>query len=901
MFGNKAIDSLIHNFVFTLASLPFAAMAQEPFFSHSHGLYDEPFVLSVSTTEPLGELYYTLDGSDPRIGGTRFNEPFTIGSTTVVRAATLLPDGIWSNVTTASYLFPESILNQTDKPAGYPALWGSYCQIQGTAIADYGMDPDLTRDPELRPKMLEGLHDLPVISIVTDKDNLFSHERDEERGGIYIYTGCPVGDGIGRGWERPVSFELFGGPSDDDLTVDCCIKLHGGHGRLPEKNPKHAFRLHFKGDYGPSKLRYPVFGESGPAVHNALVLRTFFGYSWTHWDNTQRSKAQYCRDMWARYAQAKMGHPVSLARYAHLFINGMYWGLYNMCERVTDDFCAEKFGGKASDWDVTEVDGGAGNYHAAIADYGNLEAWNQMADLIYTLPNKRENYLRLIGLDSQGKPSPDCPPLLDVDNFIDYMLINLYGGNSDWDHHNWYAYRNRVSADKGFRFICWDTETIFISQTDNLTNKNNRGCPTGFLNRLMKEPPFAHRFHEAAQRHLFHGGALTPESAICLWDSLYGTISMALYDESARWGDYRRDVHPYSSRGSLYTVDGLYQSERKRLLNSYFPSRTSLFVKQLQDRGWFPSAPAPEFSLDGRAIGYATSHVNMGSELRITGDDVYYTTDGADPVSWMKGSAGTVTPSAVHVSSGADILESLDWYNLPDTIMVSAISRSGTEWSPIVRVRLVVEHPVPDYSFSAQPPVFRRGANGRVSLCVDNQKPFCAWQADVVLPEGIEWALDSDGKPICQLSTERTTTDNHTLSFGKLSSGAIRLTCRQRKGIPFEGNSGETAVITLRSVPATPQGTYTLELRNVRITDDSGEVHAQGNTSCAILVCDATRGDLNGDGAVDYEDLSLMRDIVLGMGKDGREVADLNGDGAVDGADLVRLSRAILGFVDLDE
>ena len=109
--------------------------------------------------------------------------------------------------------------------------------------------------------------------------------------------------------------------------------------------------------------------------------------------------------------------------------------------------------------------------------------------------------------------------------------------------------------------------------------------------------------------------------------------------------------------------------------------------------------------------------------------------------------------------------------------------------------------------------------------------------------------------------------------------------------------SGRSRSISVRL----PQGTYTLELRNIRITDDSGGVHAQGNTSCAILVCDATRGDLNGDGAVDYEDLSLMRDIVLGMGKDGREVADLNGDGAVDGADLVRLSRAILGFVDLDE
>jgi hypothetical protein len=49
---------------------------------------------------------------------------------------------------------------------------------------------------------------------------------------------------------------------------------------------------------------------------------------------------------------------------------------------------------------------------------------------------------------------------------------------------------------------------------------------------------------------------------------------MALYDEAARWGDYRRDVHQYTKKGKLYTVDETYQTERQRLLNSYFPVRT---------------------------------------------------------------------------------------------------------------------------------------------------------------------------------------------------------------------------------------------------------------------------------------------------------------------------------------
>ena len=666
--------------------------AEAPEFSMPHGIYNATFRLSITSPIPGATVYFTDDGSDPREKGILYDGPFSISRTSVIRSAYLHSDTVWSDVKTATYIFPKSLLTQGNKPYGYPTYWGKYCEISGTAIADYEMDPEITGHETYSTYVTEGITTLPIVSLVTDKGNFFNNVADEKTGGIYIFTGCPVGDGTGRGWERPVSFELIGGEENHDLTVDCCIKLHGGHGRLPEKNPKHAFRLHFKSEYGPKKLKYPVFGDRGPKKFNALVLRTFFGYSWQHWDSNQRNKAQYTRDLWARATQAKMGDPISKAQYVHLYLNGMYWGMYNLCERVNDDFCAQNFGGSEEDWDVTEVDGGAGQYHAAIPAYGTIDAWNAMADLIYELPN-HSSYMHLIGCGSDGKPNVKYPPLLDVDNFIHYMLINLYGGNTDWDHHNWYAYRNRIWADQGFRFICWDTENILVSPSENLTNKNNRGCPTGFLNRLMKQGIFAHRFHEEAQRALTHGGPLSPEAAEATWDSLSNVIRLALWDEAARWGDYRRDIHPYTTKGALYKPDGAYEAERLRLQKQYFPVRTNNFIKQLRERGWFPYTEAPAIYVDDVEIGYGIHPFSTQSTLTLTGTDIYYTLDGTAPVNWFKNDDGAISSSARQYTEGENILSRFSGSVIPDTITLRAICRENGEWSPIVNVKLATYDP----------------------------------------------------------------------------------------------------------------------------------------------------------------------------------------------------------------
>ena len=543
----------------SLWGMAMSLMAQ-PRFSQPHGLYSQQnLTIAIEPTDATAEIRYTTDGSEPTPTSKLYTGPLTINSTTILRAAEVKDGQLTSTITTASYLFVSSVLSQPNNPQGYPSTWGYYTQISGTAIADYEMDPEMTGDATLRPKIEEGLKQLPILSIVSDKDNFFSHENDPDRGGIYIFTGPPVGDATGNGWTRPVSAELIGGPQEHDLTVSCGVKLHGGHGRLAEKNPKHSFRLVFKEQYGPKSLKYPVFGSDEPQKFDQLVLRCHFGNAWQHWDGGNRQRAQYTRDVWARRMQRRISGLGVNALYVHLFLNGMYWGIYNVAERVDDQYGKSHLGGEKQDIDVIKIEEEGGNH--IEASEGTLDAWEQMVATAARAADD-EAYEQL-------------ESMLDIDQFIDYMLINQYAGNTDWDHHNWYAIRSQGADYTGFRFLCWDSEIIFENVNENnLTKNNGMSFPTGIFHNLLQNPKFAKRYQARAKKLLAADGLLGEQSVVEVWDSLYYTIDKALYDEAARWGDYRRDVHQWQSRGQLYTVDDYYLPERNRLLYQYFPYRT---------------------------------------------------------------------------------------------------------------------------------------------------------------------------------------------------------------------------------------------------------------------------------------------------------------------------------------
>ena len=591
-----------------VALTPLSLCAQKLTFSQPHGFCDAPFSLTIAVTGnalPEGAVIrYTVDGSAPTLESQVYTNPLSINTTTILRAAAFSDTGRLTAIATATWIFAADVLKQSDHPEGYPEEWGKYTQISGTATADYGMDPEMAADPVLAPKIIEGLKSLPVLSIVTDKDNLFSHENDEDRGGIYIFTGPPVGDATGHGWTRPASIELMGGPQAHDLTVDCGLRLHGGHGRLAEKNPKHSFRLVFKSQYGPKSLDYPLFGADEPQKFDQLVLRCHFGNSWQHWDGGNRERAQYTRDVWARRMQRKIGRTSVNALYVNLFLNGMYWGIYNIAERVDDQFGKDHLGGSKSDIDVVKIEEDGGNHHEASE--GTLDAWEQMV----ATAKKASN----------AKSYEQLQTMLDIDNFIDYMLINQYAGNTDWAHHNWYAILRRGAESQGFRFLCWDSEVIFENLYESVLEKNNGSAyPTGIFQNLLKNKDFADRYGRRAQELLADDGLLGPQSVVETWDSLYHVISKAIYAEAARWGDYRRYVHQYKSKGKYYTVDDYYMKERNRLLNEYFPYRSAIVmadIRRLVPSGIYPvSVPDPNgklYNLQGQQV----QHPSPGIYIR---------------------------------------------------------------------------------------------------------------------------------------------------------------------------------------------------------------------------------------------------------------------------------------------
>lgn len=606
------------NHILLLCFVAVSGVAQ-PQFSKPHGLYDGGSLTVAISGDVAAKIFYTTDGSTPTTASAKYTAPLTIQKTTILRAIEQIGDSL-SPVGTASYIFVNSVLNQSNNPTGYPAEWGYYTDVNRweRAIADYEMDQEMTSNPTLRPKIIEGLKQLPILSIVSDKDNFFSHENDPDRGGIYIFTGPPVGDATGHGWTRPTSVELFGGPQQHDLSTSCGIRLHGGHGRLAEKNPKHSFRLVFKDQYGPKTLRYPLYGEDQPSKFDQLVLRCHFGNAWQHWGEGNREKAQYTRDVWVRRMQRRIGRTSVNAIYAHLFLNGMYWGIYNISERVDDQFGKDHLGGKKEDIDVVKIEEDGGN-HIEAAE-GTLDVWEQMTSAVAKAGSK-EGYAKL---DS----------LLDIDNFIDYMLINQYAGNTDWDHHNWYAIRRHNSDEKtstGFQFLCWDSEIVFENVRENNLTKNNGGsCPTGMFHSLLQNPTFAKKYQRRAKELLADDGFLGQQSVVNLWDSLYHTIDKAIYCEAARWGDFRRDVQPqpsYYGSNRVFTVDDAYMQERNRLLTSYFPYRSGIVLDnilafvQVDDfeapEEWIPMATSMFHRWNGTGADAQVTEQNPGAELNL--------------------------------------------------------------------------------------------------------------------------------------------------------------------------------------------------------------------------------------------------------------------------------------------
>ncbi len=525
--------------------------------SAAGAVLDSPVALALNTRTPGATIYYTTNGSVPsETNGLVYRRPLTIAATTVLRAAAFRSGFAPTEILTRSFVFPEQVAQQTS--AGFPGFWG-YTNGQPVA-AFYEVDWRISDSAEYQRDFRAGLRALPSLSLVTDLGNLFDPAR-----GVYAN---PLE--TGRGWERPVSAELIFPDGQRGFQINCGLRVQGGWNRRPEECPKHSLRLLFKKQYGSGQLDFPLFGAEGAHQFETVILRGGCNNTWLHWSGAERRRGDYLRDEWMRETAAAMGQPAARGRFVHLYLNGLYWGIYNLTERPSESFLASRQGGQAADYDSR-------NSNKVLS--GDTNAWAQLFGLV------NAGVTNHVAWEQVSR-------LLDVTNFADYMLLNYYGANADWDRaSNWYAGRRRHPAGP-YQFFVWDGERTLEQVADDRMDFDDDQSPSRLFQKLKDNPEFRALFAERVRWHCLGAGALSPASAAERYRQLADTLELPIVAESARWGSYRCDFHRYKEGPyERYTRNEHWRPEINRLLTDYFPRRTEAFLQILERRGLWSAPP----------------------------------------------------------------------------------------------------------------------------------------------------------------------------------------------------------------------------------------------------------------------------------------------------------------------
>jgi len=656
-----------------------AAVGQQtlaPTFSVARGFYSNFIQVALTTPTPGAQIRYTTNGLTPATNvGRLYSGSITIRATTPLRAMAYATGLTNSEVVTHTYLFLTNVLRQPNNPLGYPALFAK-TDTNGPYPADYEMDLQVVNHTNNAGKWMNILTAVPTLSIVTSISNLF-----DPTNGIY-YNPNRKGDE----WERPVNLEWIAPAGGTGFTAHAGLRIHGDASRRPWRQPKKSLRALFKSVYGTDKLKFPLFQSHGEVFaplesFDRLIFRNGGNRTWSYWDRDQRREADYVNDEWARRAQLQMGHLTAHGTYAHLYLNGLYWGLYNIAERLDEKFYASYLGGDPDlDYDVIAPDEDLGDL--PVAEVGTIDAYNALIAAVAGTNAIADAQL------------VDLARRVDFVSLADYILLEHFVGNSDWPNHNWNTYRNRTGPDTRFKFSVWDADSGLNKTNDNTTLLDDADSPVHVYFRLLTHPDFRQLVGDRIQKHLFSGGALTPEVGAARYAELTAIIDQAVVGESARWGDYSRDVYqwtnaPLPKYGPAYLYsrdlslldadpgDVVTNSQQKNWLQvrseklaGYFPNRRPVFLAQYKTNGWYSDAVlAPVLSQYGGNVPEGFTLVVSNPNAGAAGD-ILYSLNGIDP----RAPGGSVDSRALNGGDGFGI-------RITNVIQFKARVRNGAGWS----------------------------------------------------------------------------------------------------------------------------------------------------------------------------------------------------------------------------
>lgn len=358
-------------------------------------IFAQNIVSKIVTIQPAGGLYaqsqlitisgnadyylYTTDGTRPVIGANRYRQPLKFDKTTVLRVRPVIANKMLDTVLTNTYFI------------GFKTTFS-------------------------------------VVSLTTNNEFFFDNLT-----GIYVKgpkydTILPYrGANFWKGWEKPVHFEMYDETGKHFISQDCGVKIFGGFTRaLPEK----SLMLTARKKYGKGKFKGEFFEEKSKIKkYDKLVLRTSGGdYNITRF-----------LDVFITQASRGLGVDYQAWRPVVLFFNGNYWGVYNLREKINEDYLASNHGANPDSLDLLELHGAA--MHGNTKKYDQLTGYIAKTDL-----SKQENYRKL------GE-------MMDIRNYLNYTIIEIIIANPDsrGNIRFWRA----ANLDNKFHWILFDTDLGF--------------------------------------------------------------------------------------------------------------------------------------------------------------------------------------------------------------------------------------------------------------------------------------------------------------------------------------------------------------------------------------------------------------------------------------------------------
>jgi hypothetical protein len=345
--------------------------------SHEPGFYDGPLRLIISG--PADAYFYTTNGKDPALYGKKYNAPLLLSRTTVLRIA------------------PSYSGRISDSTAAFTYFIGFSTK-------------------------------LPVVSVTTDSNTFFDPETGIYRSGMDV----PVTEAnylqanFFKDWERQIWVEFFETDGSRPVSQAAGIRIFGGMTRLMEEK---SLRLIARKKYGKSRFKHKFFESKNIGSFKSLVLRTSGGdYRSTRF-----------RDAFSTSLVRDIGLDVQAARTCVLFVNGEYWGLYNLREKIDEHFLEDNHGADPKHTDLLQ-----GNQ---VVDHGSALAYRNMLDFIRKHP--LNDSMNLNELNRK----------MDIRNFTNYIITQIYLCNVDSRGN--VRYWRAGNLDGRFRWILYDTDLGF--------------------------------------------------------------------------------------------------------------------------------------------------------------------------------------------------------------------------------------------------------------------------------------------------------------------------------------------------------------------------------------------------------------------------------------------------------